>query len=36
MNCCNNIIATNAGGIPRIVSTNTVVGTENVNIALGF
>ena len=36
MNCCNNIIATNAGGIPRIVSTNTIVGTENVNIALGF
>lgn len=36
MNCCNEIIATNAGGIPRIVSTNTVVGTENVNIALGF
>lgn len=36
MDCCNNIIATNAGGIPRIVSTNTVVGTENVNIALGF
>lgn len=36
MNCCNEVIATNAGGIPRIVSTNTVVGTENVNIALGF
>ena len=36
MNCCNEIIATNAGGIPRIVSTNTVIGTENVNIALGF
>ena len=25
MNCCNNIIATNAGGIPRIVSNNTVI-----------
>ena len=36
MNCCNQIIATNAGGIPRIVSTNTIVGTENVNIALGI
>ena len=36
MNCCNEIIATNAGGIPRIVSTNTIIGTENVNIALGF
>ena len=36
MNCCNPIIATNAGGIPRIVSTNTVIDTENVNIALGF
>lgn len=35
MNCCNPIIATNAGGIPYIVSTNTTVGTENVNIALG-
>ena len=36
MNCCNQIIATNAGGIPYIVSTNTAVGTENVNITLGF
>lgn len=36
MNCCNQIIATNADGVPRIVSTNTVIGTENVNIALGF
>lgn len=35
MNCCNPIIATNAGGIPYIVSTNTTVGTENINIALG-
>lgn len=36
MNCCNPIIATNAGGIPYIVSTNTVIGTETINIALGF
>jgi len=35
MNCCNQIIATNAGGIPYIVSTNTTVGTETINIALG-
>lgn len=35
MNCCNTIIATNAGGIPYIQSTNTTVGTETVNIALG-
>ena len=31
-----NILATNAGGIPYIVSTNTTVGTETVDIALGF
>ena len=36
MNCCNPIIATNAGGIPYIVSTNTNVGTETIDIALGF
>ncbi len=36
MNCCNQVIATNAGGIPYIQSTNTIIGTENVNIALGF
>ena len=35
MNCCNKIIATNAGGIPYIVSNSTNVGTETVNIALG-
>lgn len=35
MACCNNIIATNAGGVPYIVSTNTVVGAESINIALG-
>ena len=34
MNCCANIVATNAGGIPYIVSTNTTVGTET--IALPF
>jgi hypothetical protein len=33
---CINILATNAGGIPYIVSTNTTVGTETVDIALGF
>ena len=36
MDCCMNILATNAGGIPYIVSTNTTVGTETVDIALGF
>lgn len=35
MNCCNQIIATNAGGIPYIRSTNTTIGTESINIALG-
>lgn len=36
MNCCNQILATNAGGFPYIVSTNTTVGTETIDIALGF
>jgi hypothetical protein len=36
MPCCNQIIATNAGGIPYIVSTNTTIGTETIDIALGF
>jgi len=36
MNCCNQIIATNAGGIPYIVSTNTTIETETIDIALGF
>ena len=36
MNCYNPIIATNAGGVPYIVSTNTTVGTESIDIALGF
>lgn len=35
MNCCNQVVATNAGGIPYIQSTNTTIGTETVNIALG-
>ena len=35
MACCNQIIATNAGGFPYIVSTNTTIGTESINIALG-
>lgn len=35
MNCfCN--ITTNAGGIPLIQSTNTTVGTESVDLALGI
>lgn len=33
-NCFN--ITTNAGGIPYIPSTNVTVGTESVDIALGF
>lgn len=36
MNCCNQILATNAGGIPYIPSTNTTIGTETIDIALGF
>lgn len=36
MDCCLNIIATNAGGVPYITSTNTTIGTETVDIALGF
>lgn len=36
MDCCFQILATNAGGIPYITSTNTTVGTETVDIALGF
>ena len=35
MSCCNQVVATNAGGIPYIESTNTTVGTDSVNIALG-
>ena len=36
MNCCNKILATNAGGIPYVISNNTAIGTENINISLGF
>jgi len=33
---CQNTITTNAGGFPYISSTNVTVGTESVDIALGF
>ena len=33
---CFNILATNAGGIAYFPSTNITVGTESVDIALGF
>ena len=33
---CNANITTNAGGIPYISNTNVTVGTESVDIALGF
>ena len=36
MNCYNQILATNAGGVPYITSTNTTIGTETVDVALGF
>lgn len=36
MNCCFNITGTNAGGIPYITTTNTTIGTETIDIALGF
>ena len=36
MNCCNINVTTNAGGIPYINSTNVTIGTETVDIALGF
>ena len=35
MNCFN-ILATNAGGFPYIVTTNTTIGTETIDLALGF
>lgn len=35
MNCTPNI-TTNAGGIPYISSTNVTIGTETIDIALGF
>lgn len=33
---CNSSIITNMGGIPYIATTNTTVGTEAVDFALGF
>lgn len=36
MNCCNTNVTTNAGGIPYLSSTNVTIGTETVDIALGF
>lgn len=33
---CNTNITVNAGGIPYISSTNVTIGTESVDIALGF
>ena len=35
MSCSNNI-TTNAGGIPLLVSTSTTIGTETIDIAMGF
>jgi len=35
MNCTPNV-TTNAGGIPYLSSTNATIGTETVDIALGF
>lgn len=36
MNCCSCNVTTNAGGIPYISNTNVTVGTDAVDIALGF
>ena len=33
---CFNSITTNAGGIPYLISTQTTIGTESIDIALGF
>lgn len=35
MSCFGNI-TTNAGGIPLLVSTSTTIGTESIDIAMGF
>ena len=35
-NCCFQILGTNAGGVPYILTTNTTVGTETIDISLGF
>lgn len=36
MGNCFQILGTNAGGVPYILTTNTTIGTETVDIALGF
>ena len=36
MTCCTNNVTTNAGGIPYLSSTNVTIGTETVDVALGF
>lgn len=36
MGNCFQILGTNAGGVPYILTSNTTVGTETVDIALGF
>ena len=36
MGNCFQILGTNAGGVPYILTTNTTVGTETVDISLGF
>lgn len=36
MNGCNANITTNAGGIPYFSSTNVTIGTDSIDIALGF
>lgn len=36
MENCFQILATNAGGVPYIVTTNTTIGTETIDLALGF
>ena len=36
MGNCFQILGTNAGGVPYILTTNTTVDTETVDIALGF
>ena len=36
MGNCFQILGTNAGGVPYILTTNTTVGIETVDIALGF
>ena len=36
MNGCSMNVTTNAGGVPYLSSTNVTIGTETVDIALGF